>query len=75
MNERMIEVCDKCLRACCWQGYFMCEENQNAGTTHKSISELKALNLEHSDYWKHERDVIVEVDADTFIDMLRRIDS
>jgi len=47
-----ITVCDKCLRACCWQGILMCDESMEAGTTEKTISELKKLNLEHEDYWK-----------------------
>lgn len=75
VDTDQIEVCDKCFRACCWHGYFMCEEAQGAGTTFKTVGELKALDLEHSDYWKPQRDVIVEVDADTFVKMLRRIDS
>lgn len=27
-----VTVCDKCMRACCWQGEFMCDESQMAGT-------------------------------------------
>lgn len=47
-----ITVCDKCLQASCWQGIFMCDEAQFAGTVEKTIDELKALNLEHPDYWE-----------------------
>ena len=47
-----ITVCDKCLQASCWQGAFMCDEAQFAGTIEKTIEELKELNLESSDYWK-----------------------
>lgn len=47
-----VVVCNKCLRACCWQGIFFCEDYMNAGTTEKSISELKMLNREHPSYWK-----------------------
>jgi epoxyqueuosine reductase QueG len=28
LNEE-IEVCDKCLRACCWHGLFMCANPKN----------------------------------------------
>jgi epoxyqueuosine reductase QueG len=50
-SERMITVCDSCLRACCWQGIIMCDEAKDAGTVEKSVSELKQLNFESSDYW------------------------
>ena len=53
VSNQLITVCDKCLKASCWQGVFMCDDSVNAGTIEKSISELKKLNLEHSDYWKH----------------------
>lgn len=52
---RKITVCDACLRACCWQGIFLCDDSAGAGTTEKTIRELKALGLEHSDYWKEGR--------------------
>ncbi len=53
MNEkRLVTVCDKCLRACCWQGIFMCDDARDAGTVEKPIEELTGLGLEHSDYWK-----------------------
>ena len=47
-----VTVCDKCLRASCWQGIWMCEESQFAGTVEKTTEELKKLDREHSDYWK-----------------------
>ena len=46
-----INICDKCLRACCLQGYFMCDDALKAGTTKKKVSELKKLGLEHQNYW------------------------
>jgi len=51
-EDKIITVCNKCLRACCWQGYFMCDEAKYAGTVEKTVSKLKKLDLEHSDYWK-----------------------
>jgi len=50
-----ITVCDKCLMASCWQGLFMCDDSKFAGTVEKTIDELKELNLEHSSYWKTDR--------------------
>lgn len=46
-----ITVCDSCLRASCWQGSFMCENHKSAGTTTKTIRELKELGKENSFYW------------------------
>lgn len=52
---KKITVCDKCLTASCWQGLFMCDDSKFAGTVEKTIDELKKLNLEHSSYWKTDR--------------------
>lgn len=49
LNEE-IEVCDKCLRACCWHGLFMCDDSTISGTIKKKRRDLVALGLEHSDY-------------------------
>jgi len=46
-RERLITVCDACLRACCWHGELFCEDYQTAGTTKKTARELRKLNLEH----------------------------
>jgi hypothetical protein len=50
-TEPTITVCDKCLRACCWKGEFMCDEARLAGTVEKTRAELEALDLEHPHYW------------------------
>ncbi len=49
--DRRITVCDQCLTACCWLGILMCWESTNAGTTEKSIDELRKLNREDPMYW------------------------
>jgi epoxyqueuosine reductase QueG len=49
--KETVTVCDACLTASCWQGIFMCQSSRNAGIIEKSITELEALGLEHSDYW------------------------
>lgn len=52
-NENdLITVCDKCFRATCWQGMFMCDDARGAGTVQKTRAELKGLELEHQCYWK-----------------------
>ena len=47
-----ILVCDKCLRASCWQGIFMCDDAQKAGTVEKTVDELCKLKLEFPSYWQ-----------------------
>lgn len=50
---KTITVCDNCLRACCWQGEFMCDSAYgDAGTVEKTIEELRSLKAgEHESYW------------------------
>lgn len=50
-DSRTITVCDRCLRASCWQGDFLCENSKNAGTVEKTRAELAALKREDSHYW------------------------
>ena len=49
LNVKVV-VCDKCLRASCWHGMFMCEEAKDAGTVERTRRELIALNRESTDY-------------------------
>lgn len=51
-QERKVVVCDKCLKATCWQGMFMCDDARTAGTCERTVWELTALNLEHPSYWQ-----------------------
>lgn len=48
---RLITVCNKCFRACCWHGIMMCDESYSAGTVEKTAAELRKLNVEHPDYY------------------------
>lgn len=50
-DRRYVTVCDKCLRACCWQGEFMCDNAIGAGTFDLDIRYLQARALEHPSYW------------------------
>jgi len=48
--DETITVCAECLRACCWQGIFMCDAAQTADITKKTRRELIPLHLESTDY-------------------------
>jgi hypothetical protein len=51
--DKKITVCDHCFRACCWQGQFMCDDARGAGTTVRTVRELREGNFgEHEDYWR-----------------------
>ena len=50
-DDRVITVCDSCLRACCWHGIFYCDNYKTAGLIEKSVRELKQLQREHPSYW------------------------
>lgn len=52
-----ITVCDKCLTASCWLGVYMCWESRNAGTTKKSVKELRMLKKEHSSWWMTDKEL------------------
>lgn len=52
MGEPTVTVCDHCHTSACWQGIFMCETAEVAGTIDMPISELRALGLEHPDYYE-----------------------
>ncbi len=55
-NER-VTVCGKCLQASCWQGIFMCDKAENAGTTELTRRELLKLDREHPSYWKSDEQI------------------
>jgi len=52
MGEPTVTVCDHCYTSACWQGLFMCQDAKDAGTTDMPISALRALGLEHPDYYE-----------------------
>lgn len=52
-NADIITVCSECLRACCWQGEFMCEKARTAGTVERTVKQLRAgAHGEHEEYWQ-----------------------
>jgi hypothetical protein len=57
-------VCDKCLRACCWYGEFMCEDAVGAGLVVMTVDDLRKLSRESEDYWSDETMIKIYGDAD-----------
>jgi len=51
-RKERITVCNKCLRASCWQGVFMCDQARDAGVVAVSRDRLAQMALEHESYWK-----------------------
>lgn len=47
-----VTVCAECNRASCWQGKFMCDESDHAGTKEMTKTQLRKLKLEDPHYWK-----------------------
>lgn len=57
-------VCDKCLRASCWYGEFMCEEAGGAGLQIVTVADLRKLKREHEEYWSDKKLIQIYGDAD-----------
>lgn len=55
--DEKITVCDACFQASCWQGIFMCEQSQNAGTMQKTRRELIALGRDNVCYMKTDEEL------------------
>ena len=54
-ENKLVQVCDKCHKASCWYGEFMCMDYSNAGIELKTVAELQELDLEHEDNWSDEK--------------------
>lgn len=65
-KTKRIMVCDRCFRAICYHGEMMCDEATGAGTTIKTVGELRALKLEHPDNWSQRVLLKVYGDANPF---------
>jgi len=50
-DDDKIIVCDRCFQASCLQGIFMCDDSDIAGTTTKTVRELRVLTREHWSFW------------------------
>ena len=48
-----VTVCDKCLRASCWQGVFYCDDYKSAGIKEVSVARLSKLKLENEHFWRY----------------------
>ena len=66
-KEKKILVCNKCFRASCWYGKFICDEAIDAGTVKKTRKELAEKNLENPHYWEDEKLAFTFSDPDTEI--------
>jgi len=47
----LITVCSNCFCASCWNGIFMCDKSDIAGTIDLPIKFLDKLNLENRSYY------------------------
>lgn len=56
-DDDIITVCDKCFTASCWHGEFMCDDNKHAGTDERSVSQLRAMGLEHPSHWLRQKEM------------------
>ena len=56
-NNDWITICDKCYRASCWQGIFMCESSRYAGTLKLRKGQLLEMKLEDSSYMQTDDEV------------------
>jgi hypothetical protein len=53
-RDYFVTVCDRCLKASCWHGIFMCESSRDAGTREILASELRKMRTdthEHPSYF------------------------
>lgn len=62
-GAKKVLVCDKCLRACCWYGEFMCDAATEAGLKILTVHDLRMLDREHEDYWTDEKMIEIYGDA------------
>lgn len=58
LYDPVITVCSRCLRACCWQGEYMCDEARYANIVPRRISTLIRRHgqeeIEHPDWWNRD---------------------
>lgn len=51
-DDALVTVCSACMRACCWQGEFMCDGAEMVGTTERTVAQLRAgQHGESEHYW------------------------
>jgi hypothetical protein len=63
MNDRLITVCDNCLKASCWNGIFYCDKYRTAGVTKVPVSKLRSLGYENESYWDEQYDNFIGLPA------------
>jgi len=50
-ENRLVTVCAACLRASCWLQEHTCDAYRAAGSTRRTVRELRELDREDSSYW------------------------
>lgn len=55
-DDLMVTVCSECKQASCWQGLFMCQGSQWAGTVDLPVSALRRINAEHWHHWDRRKE-------------------
>lgn len=52
-DDKLVDVCASCYRACCWAGVpeLMCDSNVVSGSEKVTVKWLKQMKLEDPFYW------------------------
>jgi hypothetical protein len=62
--KREVVVCSACERACCWQGEFMCDHADLAGTKRLTVLELTTKPRgENAEYWFKDGNGVIDHSA------------
>lgn len=51
-DDLRVTVCAECLKACCWQGAFYCDNAYLAKTIEMTVADLRLLRLENPEFWR-----------------------
>ena len=50
-SENLVPVCSRCIRACCRQKEFECEDSKDSDILLLTIEQLSKIDRESSHYW------------------------
>lgn len=62
-SNKLVMVCNACMKASCWYGEFRCEHSTFAGTVVLTVGDLRKLKLEHPDSWTDKKFLKIYGDA------------
>ncbi len=65
-DDVIVMVCDKCLTAICWHGEMYCPRALNAGTTKRTVRELRKLGREDESNWSESKLTEIYGEAEPF---------